>query len=65
MTTTMIAKLVVFMAGAFVTMTGLGTALVGNAVDTQGFPLRSKLAFTVGALLIVVGVGIATLALSR
>jgi hypothetical protein len=46
MTTTMIAKLVVFMAGAFVTMVGLGAALVGNSVDTQGFTFRSKTAFT-------------------
>jgi hypothetical protein len=65
MTTTMIAKLVVFMAGAFVTMVGLGAALVGNSVDTQGFTFRGKTAFTIGALLIMVGVGTATLALSR
>jgi uncharacterized membrane protein YiaA len=63
MTTTMIAKLVVFMAGAFVTMVGLGAALVGN-MDQQ-FTYRGKTAFTIGALLIMVGVGTATLALSR
>jgi sulfite exporter TauE/SafE len=65
MTTTMIAKLVVFMAGAFVTMVGLGAALVGNSADTQEITFRGKTAFTIGALLIIVGVGTATLALSR
>jgi hypothetical protein len=64
MTTAIIAKIVVFLTGAFLTMVGLGTSVFAYSHDTEVAP-PGKTGLIVGGLLVMMGAGLTGLVVLR